>query len=94
MGTQRRSNTVMCTMPLKPLMNIPKTKHHQYQQSERCAAKIMMGLGGVCDAENISPVRSSTACLCGLQSSFMWRLRARWMAVIDLDLTDSFMQCG
>ena len=36
----------MCAMPLKPLMNIPKTKHHQYQQSECCAAKIMMGLGG------------------------------------------------
>ena len=81
----------MCAMPLKPLMNIPKTKHHQYQQSERCAAKIMMGLGVFfCDAENVLPVRSSTACLCDLQTSFMWQLRARWTAVIDLDLTDSF----
>ena len=28
------------------LMNIPRTKNHQYNHRKRCAAKIMMGLGG------------------------------------------------
>ena len=38
---QRRSDTVMCA-----LMNVPRIKNHQYNNWKRCAAKIMMGLGG------------------------------------------------
>ena len=49
--------------------------------------KIKMGLG---DAESVSPVRSNIACSCDLQTAFMWLLRARWTAVIDLNLIDSF----
>ena len=51
---------------------------------------IMMGLGFFGDAESVSPVRSNIACLCDLQTAFMWLLRARWTAVIDLNLIDSF----
>ena len=50
----------------------------------------MMGLGGFCDAESVSPVRSNIAYLCDLQTAFIWLFRARWTAVIDLDLIDSF----
>ena len=45
---------------------------------------------GFCDAESVSPVKSNIACLCDLQTAFTLLLRARWMAVIDLDLIDSF----
>ena len=67
-------------------MNIPRTN----TQPKWGAAKIMMGLGGFRDAKSVSPVRSNIACLCDLQAAFMWLLKARWMAVIDLDLIDSF----
>ena len=30
-------------------------------------------------------VRSNIACLCDLQMAFMWLLRARWMAMIEID---------
>ena len=50
----------------------------------------MMGLGVFHDAESVSPVRSNIACLCDLQTAFMLLLKARWMAVIDLYLIDSF----
>ena len=50
------------------LMNIPRTKNHQYNNRKSCAAKIMMGFGGgVSDAESVSSVRSNIACLCDLQ---------------------------
>ena len=72
------------------LKNIPRTKNHQYNNRKRCAAKIMMGLGGFHDAKSVSPVRSNIACLCDLQTAFMWLLRAKGTAVIDLNLIDSF----
>ena len=50
----------------------------------------MMGLGGFRDAKSVSSVRSNIACLCDLQATFMWLLKARGMAVINLDLIDSF----
>ena len=72
------------------LKNIPRTKIHQYNNRKRCAAKIKMGLGGFHDAKSVSPVRSNIACLCDLQTTFMWLLRAKGTAVIDLNLIDSF----
>ena len=51
---------------------------------------VMMDLGRVQDAGSVSPVRSNIVCFCDLQTAFMWLLRARWMAVIDLDPIDSF----
>ena len=56
------------------LMNIPWTKNHRYNNRKRCAAKIKMGFR---DAESVSPVRSNIACLCDLQTAFLWLLRAR-----------------
>ena len=65
-------------------MNIP----NRQQQSETLCLKISWWVWvGLCDVETVSPVRSNISCLCDLQ---MWLLRARWMAVIDLDLIDSF----
>ena len=59
------------------LMNFPRTKNNRHSSRKRCAAKIKMGLGGFRDAESVSPVRSNIACLCDLQTAFMWLLRAR-----------------
>ena len=50
----------------------------------------MMGLGGFRDAESVSPVTSNITCICDCQTAYKWLLRARWTAVIDLDLIDSF----
>ena len=73
------------------LMSIPRTKN-QYNSQKRCVTKIMMEFRGgrFRDAESVTPVRSNIACLFDLQTAFMWLLRARWTAVIDLDLIDSF----
>ena len=60
------------------LMNIPRTKNHQYNNRKRCASKDHDGFrGGFRDAESVLPVRSNIACLCDLQIAFIWLLRAR-----------------
>ena len=85
---QRRSNAVKCTYTL---MNIPRTKSHQHNNRKCCATKTRIGLGEFHDAETVSPVSSNITCLCDFQTALTWMLRARWLAVINLDLIDISM---
>ena len=46
-GRGQRAEEVRHSHVRYALMNIPRTKNHQYNNRKRCVAKIMMGLGGV-----------------------------------------------
>ena len=52
------------------LMNIPRTKNCQYENSKRYTAKIIMGLGGSHDTESILTVKTNIACFCDFQTAF------------------------